>query len=89
MKILLHGGLDTYFDADEIEIPLTALKSKTVASLMMYLQTNYPSQTVFDEGKLKPGHLCIINETDYELYGEDDVLNEDDKVYFISTMHGG
>ena len=38
----------------------------------------------------RPGILVLINDTDWELEGEEDyVLKEKDEIVFISTLHGG
>jgi len=38
----------------------------------------------------RPGILVLINDTDWELEGEGDyVLQNDDEIVFISTLHGG
>ena len=38
----------------------------------------------------RPGILVIVNGTDWELEGEGDyLLQKDDKILFISTLHGG
>ena len=38
----------------------------------------------------RPGILVLINDTDWELEGEGDyILQPDDEVVFISTLHGG
>lgn len=88
MKVHLHGGLDIYFSSSTLTIP--NLDISTLNGLIVYLQNTYPKQEIFENGILKPGHLCIINETDYEMYEDKEiVLKEDDEIYFISTMHGG
>lgn len=39
---------------------------------------------------IRPGILVLVNDTDWELLGQQDyVLNENDKVTYISTLHGG
>jgi ubiquitin related modifier 1 len=41
-------------------------------------------------GDRRPGILVLINDTDWELEGEEDyVLQPGDEVVFISTLHGG
>ena len=38
----------------------------------------------------RPGILVLINDTDWELEGEGDyVLQNNDEIVFISTLHGG
>lgn len=45
---------------------------------------------IFDESSRRPGILVLINDTDWELEGEGDyVLQSNDEIVFISTLHGG
>lgn len=38
----------------------------------------------------RPGILVLVNDTDWELEGEEDYqLQDGDEVVFISTLHGG
>jgi ubiquitin related modifier 1 len=38
----------------------------------------------------RPGILCLVNDTDWELEGKEDaVLSNKDEIGFISTLHGG
>lgn len=38
----------------------------------------------------KPGIIIIVNDTDYDvLEGENTVLNDNDNIVFVSTLHGG
>jgi ubiquitin related modifier 1 len=38
----------------------------------------------------RPGILVLVNDTDWELCGREDyVLQANDSVAFISTLHGG
>ena len=41
-------------------------------------------------GSIRPGILVLINDTDWELEGEDKYeLKKGDNVLFVSTLHGG
>jgi ubiquitin related modifier 1 len=40
--------------------------------------------------KSRPGILVLINDADWELEGESNyVLQRDDHILFVSTLHGG
>lgn len=42
------------------------------------------------DGKIRPGILVLINDTDWEVTGGDKTVIEDkDSIVFISTLHGG
>ncbi|EJW02986.1 hypothetical protein EDEG_02630 [Edhazardia aedis USNM 41457] len=103
MKIFFQGGLEQYFlNKSDIEISEETIKSEKIRNLhdlIIFLITNYRAcaSSLFrknnnKEGfyELSPGHLCFINDVDYEvlkMYDTD--LNKNDSIYFISTMHGG
>lgn len=39
---------------------------------------------------VRPGILVLVNDTDWELLGQQDyIVQENDKITFISTLHGG
>lgn len=71
--------------------------SYTIADLVDHLVTREMkdpvksrSLLVSQDGTVRPGILVLINETDWELEGEAAyVLQEGDKVMFVSTLHGG
>ena len=43
-----------------------------------------------DGGCRRPGVLVLVNDTDWELEGEGEyVLQPNDEIVFISTLHGG
>lgn len=45
---------------------------------------------MFQDDSVRPGILVLINDADWELYGELDYeLQENDVIMFISTLHGG
>jgi ubiquitin related modifier 1 len=44
----------------------------------------------WDNKRLRPGILVLVNEVDWELLGSEEAkLAEGDEVTFISTLHGG
>jgi ubiquitin related modifier 1 len=43
-----------------------------------------------ENGQLKPGILCLINDVDWEIEDRElTVLRDADRISFISTLHGG
>eukprot|EP00039_Didymoeca_costata_P024264 m.9804 g.9804 ORF g.9804 m.9804 type:complete len:100 (+) comp4136_c0_seq1:234-533(+) len=49
-----------------------------------------PKEMFAVDGGVRPGILVLVNDTDWELLDElNYVLEEDDHVLFISTLHGG
>jgi len=47
-------------------------------------------QRIINRSSRRPGILVLINDTDWELEGEGDyILQDDDEIVFISTLHGG
>ena len=68
-------------------------KQWTIRSLLVWIKDNLLQERpeFFVQGDtVRPGILVLINDTDWELLGElDYVIKKDDKVIFISTLHGG
>lgn len=47
-------------------------------------------EVFIENGTIRPGILTLINDTDWELEGEEEyVLESGDVVSFTSTLHGG
>ncbi|KAJ3997337.1 ubiquitin-related modifier 1 [Lentinula boryana] len=69
------------------------LKPADVEYLVFYLRDHLLQERpeLFIEGKtVRPGILVLINDTDWELEGEGEyVLQNNDEIVFISTLHGG
>ena len=65
----------------------------TLRSLLVYIKDNLLQERpeLFLQGEtVRPGILVLINDTDWELLGElDYLIQENDKIIFISTLHGG
>ncbi|KAL1721515.1 hypothetical protein EV715DRAFT_194869 [Schizophyllum commune] len=64
-----------------------------VEFLIDYLAKNLLKERVelfVENGSVRPGILVLINNTDWELEGEGEyVLQPNDEIVFISTLHGG
>ncbi|KAI5891391.1 ubiquitin-related modifier 1 [Schizophyllum commune H4-8] len=64
-----------------------------VEFLIDYLARNLLKERVelfVENGSVRPGILVLINNTDWELEGEGEyVLQPNDEIVFISTLHGG
>lgn len=93
------GGLEMLFDNQnkhKISIPTTDSDGSptNIRSLVDYLCKNVMRDSrrelfVVDEA-VRPGILVLINDTDWELEGEDKYeLVDGDNILFVSTLHGG
>lgn len=88
------GGLEMLFDNQrKIQINLERSQEWTMRKLIKYLCDNHlqkqPEMFRYEDS-VRPGILITINETDWELLGENDYkLQPNDNVLFISTLHGG
>ncbi|CAL1538620.1 unnamed protein product [Lymnaea stagnalis] len=64
-----------------------------IRNLLKWLQENIIKERpeLFIQGDtVRPGILVLINDADWELMGELDYeIQENDRVIFISTLHGG
>lgn len=68
-------------------------KPWTVGRLLFWIKDNLLQERpeLFIQGEsVRPGILVLINDSDWELMGETDYnLEANDKIVFISTLHGG
>ncbi|KAL1675634.1 ubiquitin-related modifier 1 [Schizophyllum commune] len=83
-------------DSDASSTPTDASSSSSPADvefLIDYLAKNLLKERVelfVENGSVRPGILVLINNTDWELEGEGEyVLQPNDEIVFISTLHGG
>lgn len=88
------GGLELLFDnCKKKDLKLESTDSFTIRMLINHLKEKHLKERpeLFVSGDdIRPGVLIIINETDSELVGHlDYVLQNNDNVLFISTLHGG
>ncbi|KAJ7594242.1 ubiquitin-related modifier 1 [Mycena floridula] len=101
LRIEFSGGLELLFSnrrSHTLEIPDTisvAGQSKApdvnylIQHLHDHLLTERPELFV-ENGTVRPGILVLINDTDWELEGEGNyILQQNDEIVFISTLHGG
>ena len=89
------GGMELLFDNHrnvEVNIPAKG-DILTVRETMAWMRDNLLKERpeMFMKGDtIRPGVLVLVNDADWELSGlEDSVIENGDKVTFISTLHGG
>ncbi|KAK6481076.1 ubiquitin-related modifier 1 [Huso huso] len=85
---LLFGGVKDH----HVKLPSQS-EPWNVKQLLAWIKTNLLRERpeLFIQGDtVRPGILVLINDADWELMGELDYMLEDqDNVVFISTLHGG
>ncbi|CAB3252240.1 unnamed protein product [Arctia plantaginis] len=103
LNLQFGGGAELLFDRikkREIELPALnkylpdSNKEKwTIRELLMWIKDNLLKERpeLFLQGdSIRPGILILINDADWELFGELDYeLQNKDHIMFISTLHGG
>lgn len=102
MKILFRGGLEDNVNSETLLLDINEIKpveencseeEVTAKDLILYIERNHLKRGYkhfSTNGELEGGILCIINEVDWEiLKAENTVLNNNDTVHFITTLHGG
>ncbi|EXJ62706.1 ubiquitin-like modifier 1 [Cladophialophora yegresii CBS 114405] len=93
------GGLELLFD-NVAQHSLSFAKNTdegkppTVGFLVKYLCEHLMKDSRKElfvlNGNVRPGILVLINDSDWELEGEDKYeLADKDKILFVSTLHGG
>ena len=100
LTVTFSGGLELMFSnkaTHDINIPSNipgSTQSANVKYLLKYLCEELMQDTrkelfVVDES-IRPGVLVLINNTDWELEGEEEyVIQPKDTILFVSTLHGG
>ncbi|KAI5179541.1 ubiquitin related modifier 1 [Nematocida sp. AWRm80] len=93
MRVVFRGGLEDNVSSESIEIQLKSIQGNTLKDLIKYIENNYINKGYSQfstNSELEGGILCVINGIDWEiLNGYDTILTDKDKIYFITTMHGG
>ena len=99
ITVEFSGGAELLFDNTRkmaIELPSaddTNKETWTIERLIQHLKDNHLKERpeFFVQGKtVRPGILVLINETDWEILGElEYVIQPNDTILFISTLHGG
>lgn len=97
LKVEFGGGLELLFanrKKYEVGLPTTTDgRPSNLADLIVWLKDNLLKERpeLFVENRtVRPGILVLVNDTDWELEGEGDYLLQDnDEIVFISTLHGG
>lgn len=89
------GGTELLFDKQnsmKLDLPTNG-QQWTISKLIKHLSDNHIKERpeLFSSGdKIRPGILVLVNDVDYEILGGDKyVIQENDSILFISTLHGG
>jgi ubiquitin related modifier 1 len=94
VRVEFSGGAELLFDKKKrVDLSLEKNEKWTVGKLLGYLGENLLKERpelFLKDDTVRPGILVLINEVDWELFGETDyAIAEGDTVTFISTLHGG
>ncbi|KIW47112.1 uncharacterized protein PV06_02712 [Exophiala oligosperma] len=99
ITVEFSGGLEVLFDNEtKHQVSLTkdadGGKPPTVGYLVSYicdhLMKDSRKELFVLDGAVRPGVLVLINDSDWELEGEDKYeLANKDNILFVSTLHGG
>ena len=98
VEIEFSGGAELLFKKikkHKIELPdkMGVANTWTIRDLIGWIKDNLLCERpeLFVQGEsVRPGILVMINNTDWDLVGGlDYVINNNDTILFISTLHGG
>ncbi|EIJ88173.1 ubiquitin related modifier 1 [Nematocida parisii] len=102
MKVIFRGGLEDNVNSETLLVDIDELKNNlekfepceiVVKDLIYYIERNHLKRDYkhfSTNGELEGGILCIINEVDWDILNEQNtVLNNNDTIHFITTLHGG
>jgi len=94
VEIEVSGGLELLFEEHRrlhhIEIEVVSLKE-----LILFIKNKLIKERIelfYNEkdGSVRPGILVLVNDMDWELCdGLEYLVQDGDKIAFISTLHGG
>ena len=92
INIEFNGGLELIFKNKQLSLKFEK-EQFTLQELVDALKSHIIERPEFfltKEGKVRPGVLVLINDSDWELFDkEHTILSNNDTVSFISTLHGG
>lgn len=94
IKVEFGGGTELLFGNQKtLNVHLDANTDWTIGNLIKLLSEKYIKERVelfASNDKIRPGILILVNDVDYEILGGHSyIIKPDDKVIFISTLHGG
>lgn len=94
LSIELSGGLELLFKKQKFfNLEWEDKETISLRELLQWMKTNLIQERpelFIIEGSVRPGILVLINDCDWELMGGIDCMVQDnDNVVFISTLHGG
>ena len=96
VSIEFAGGAELLFDNKKnlsLELPTQDQPAWTIARLIAFLRDEHLRERpeLFVQGSsVRPGILVLVNDTDWELLGQLEYeIQAQDRVMFISTLHGG
>lgn len=95
LVIEFSGGAELLFDKikkHEVQLP-EKTSPWTLKELLPWMRDNMLKERpeLFMQGNsVRPGILVLVNDADWELVGELEYeLQKNDRIVFISTLHGG
>jgi ubiquitin related modifier 1 len=96
VNIEFSGGLELMFESKKkIELNFEEKKEGEyqLRDIIEELRANHlkdREELFVQSGTVRPGIIVLVNDTDWELLGADEyVVEPNDTVTFISTLHGG
>lgn len=94
IKVEFLGGAELLFNNQKcLNLDLDGSIEWTVAKLIKLLVETHIKERpeMFSiEGRIRPGILVLVNEIDFEvLGGHDYAIQPNDRILFLSTLHGG
>lgn len=94
LKIKLDfGGGSEYLFGNKTKFDISLPANSTIQDLLDYMRKNLlqeRDELFYLENTIRPGILCLVNDTDWEVLGNEEYeLEDNDTVSFISTLHGG
>ena len=90
---LISGGLELLFEnkkAIDVVVEKPGFNMKDLIEVLRAQHLRDKEEMFVQSGSVRPGIIVLVNDTDWELEDTTNyVLQPNDKIAFISTLHGG
>lgn len=93
VNVEFSGGLEALFNNQKkltVQVPEGTTIKTFLPTLVEKMEDVKQVDLFLMDGLVRPGVLVLVNDSDWELVGEEDyMVQNNDTLHFASTLHGG
>ncbi|KAK9872538.1 hypothetical protein WA026_018003 [Henosepilachna vigintioctopunctata] len=93
VTLQFSGGAELLFDNKKLHVVQLKSKEWTIADLLIWIKENLLKERpelFLQDKSVRPGILVLVNDVDWELLNTVNYkIQPNDRIVFISTLHGG